>query len=95
LIFLDCEYLVCGRRCKPSFRSFSVFQVDLYSDADNVQYGNKTVTVYKNTVKFSTAVSDWQFNAGGNQLRYTIFMGSQGKGGSAVSGSSTPNRTLL
>ena len=63
-----------------------VFQVDLYSVPDNVLYGNKTVTVYKNSVKFSTAVTNWQFQAGGNKLRYTIFMGGQGKGGAAVQG---------
>jgi hypothetical protein len=49
-------------------------------------YGNKTVAVYKNSVKFSTAVTNWEFNAASNRVRYTIFMGSQGSGGSQVPG---------
>jgi hypothetical protein len=55
------------------------FQVDLFSQSDNVIYGNKTVAVYKNTVKFSTAVTGWQFDSAANKIQYTIFMGSQGR----------------
>jgi hypothetical protein len=59
----------------------SLLQVDLYTQVDNIMYGNKTVAVYKNSVKFSTAVTNWEFNAAANQIRYSIFMGSPGRPG--------------
>ncbi len=71
----------------------SSLQVDLYSQADNIMYGNKTVTVYKNSVKFSTAITNWNFNDARNQLRYTIFLSSQGRGGSSVQGCNDSNST--
>ena len=57
---------------------FIVSKTDLKG---RIMYGNKTVAVYKNSVKFSTAVTNWEFNAAANQIRYSIFMGSPGRPG--------------